>query len=647
MGGIRMTGLISGMDTESMVKELVKASSSKVDKVKQDKQKLEWKKEAWQGLNTQLYDFYKTELSAMKTNSTFKGKAATVSDSTKVSVKATAGAANGTHSVSVKQLASSAYLTGKNIKDSSATYTTQENANVNTKFSDMTGSENLIGKSITVTSDDGQSESFVLGQDGIESLADLNAKMQEKFGVESLSANFVDGKITFANGSAKTNEAGETTGHKYTIDAASSFGVSGEIDYKKGEDGNTDGMKLVSDSATTVPKTFGASDITGKTKLSDLGISVGTTFSVNGKDLVVDEGMTLSSFASELSKKGVNANYDEARGRFYVNASGTGSENDFDITVKSGNAGALDALGLDKNNGAKKIDAQDAIIDYNGVEYKGSSNTFDINGLSITAKSVTGKYDKTSGEFTEDSPIQVDVSADVDSAYKSIKNFVNKYNELIDKMNKLYNETNEGYDPLTDDERNALSDDQIEKWEEKAKVGLLRRDSTIGNLLSSMRTILNKGIEVTDKDGNTKTVSLASLGIVTGDYSEKGKLHILGDEDDPLYSAQENKLKAALADDASVFAQALAGTKDKPGIAFQMYDRLQTAMKKTESSSSLTFYNDISLKDEIEDKDDELDKWAEKLQKMEDKYYKQFGAMETAMAKLQEQQSYISQLMGM
>lgn len=508
MGGIRMTGLISGMDTESMVKELVKANSAKVDKVKQDKQKLEWKKEAWQDLNTQMYDFFRTELSAMKTNGTFRGKSASVNDSTKVSVSASSNAANGTHTVSVKQLASSAYLTGTELKDG-------------------------------------------------------------------------------------------------------------------------DNVRA------------------GNTKLTDMGIAAGTTISVRGQDFVVDDETTLSSLASGLSKLGVNANYDANRGRFYINATGTGSDKDFDLTIKSGTEDALELLGLDKEKGATKVDAQNAIIEYNGVEYDGSSNTFEINGLSITAKAVTGKYDKETKTFTDDTPLQIEVNADTDSMYKSVKNFVNKYNELIEKMNKYYNETNEGYDPLTDDERNALSDDQIEKWEEKAKVGLLRRDSTIGNLLSSMRSILNKGVEVTDKDGNTKTVTLSSLGIVTGDYSEKGKLHILGDEDDPLYSAQENKLKAALSSDAEVFAQALAGTKEKPGLAFQVYDRLNQAMKKTTTSSSLTFYNDISLKEEIEDKDEELDKWAEKLQKMEDKYYKQFGAMETAMAKLQEQQSYISQLMGM
>jgi len=504
-----MTGLISGMDTESMVKELVKANSTKLDKVKQDKQKLEWKKEIWQGLNTDIYNFYKGSLANLKTNGSFQTKSAKANDTTKVSVTAKSSAGNGTHTVSVKQLASSSYLTGAELK----------------------------------------------GADD---------KVRE-----------------------------------------------------------------------------------GDTKLTDLGIQEGTTFTIKGKDFVVDDTTTLKDLASGLSKLGVNANYDEARGRFYINSTDTGEANDINIAISNGTTDALDRLGLSVESGAKKIDAQDAIIEYNGVEYKGASNTFDINGLSITAKSVTGKYDKTTGTFTDDVPISISVTSDTQGMYDTIKKFVKDYNELIDKMNSYYNEDSEGYDPLTDDERDQLSETQIEKWEEKAKKGLLRRDSTINSLTSKMRDILNKGIEVTDKDGNTSRVTLASLGIVTGDYTEKGKLHILGDEDDETYSGQENKLKAALESKPEIFSQVFGGNKDNQGIGYQMYDYLSNAMKRTESSSSLTFYNDISMKKEIEDKDDEVDKWQEKLQKMEDKYYKQFSAMETAMAKLQEQQTYISQLMGM
>ena len=129
---MRMTGLASGMDTESMVKELVSASSEKVNKIKQKKQDVEWRKEIWSGLNTKIYNFYKTELSAFKTVSSYNAKKAVASDETKVSVSVGANASNGTHSVSVEQTASSAYLTGDNIKIKGNSYTRYNDAGLAT-----------------------------------------------------------------------------------------------------------------------------------------------------------------------------------------------------------------------------------------------------------------------------------------------------------------------------------------------------------------------------------------------------------------------------------------------------------------------------------------------------------------------------------
>ena len=175
---------------------------------------------------------------------------------------------------------------------------------------------------------------------------------------------------------------------------------------------------------------------------------------------------------------------------------------------------------------------------------------------------------------------------------------------------------------------------------------MLRRDETINNLLSSMRQILNTGIEVVDKDGNTKKYTLSTLGIVTGDYTENGKLHILGDADDPVYAGQTNTLKETLEKNPEIFSQIFAGSKENEGIGLQLYNSLNKAMSRSETSRSLTFYNDITLEKSIKEKDEDIDKWKVKLQKMEDKYYKQFTAMEKAMAEMQTQQSYLSSLMG-
>lgn len=638
MAGIRMTGLISGMDTESMVQELVQASSTKVDNVRKEKQLLEWKKEAWQDLNTKIYDLFKNELTALKTNSTYRGKKATVSDETKASVTAKSNAANGTHTVTVKQLASSAYLTGANIKAAGGTYSTYSSASAGTNFADMTDADgnslDLVGKTITIGNGNALGDlEFVLGgegENGVANLTELNKKLSETAGFEGLKASYVDGQIVFENTSASKAEDGTETGTVFTVESEA-LGLSGELNFKADEETGAV-TSLTGTSSLGYTKEFTSADITGSTKLADIGIAVGTSFSVNGKEFVVDDKTTMDSFAAGLSKLGVSASFDAKQGRFYINSSGSGAENDFNITSTSDTA--MDILGL--GAGSTKIDAKDAIIEYNGVEYTGSSNTFDVNGLSITAKAVS------------DSPMSIEVASNNDGAYDAIKNFVKKYNELIDEMNKLYDEKKTDYEPLTEEEKSQLSETQIEKWEEKAKQGLLRRDSTISSLLSSMRSILNSAITVTNDDGTTSRYTLASLGIVTGDYSEKGKLHILGDEDDPAYASETNKLKQMLEEQPDIFDDVFAGSTDNKGIGFKLYDKLSDAMSiKVGRSSAFTVYDNLSMDEEIDDFDDEIEKWEEKLKAMEDKYYDQFAAMESAMAKLQSQQSYISSLMGM
>ena len=452
MAGVRMTGLISGMDTESMVKELVSASSKKVDGIKQDKQKLQWKKEAWQSLNTKIYNFYKGPLASFKTNSTYKTKKAKSSDETKVSVSAGSASPSGSHSVSVKQLASSAYLTGANIKLGSNVYTTYAEAGNTTSFDDMTDSDGnslgLSGTTINIATDGGETMDIKLGgADGVKDLDALNAKLagDEKF--KSLKASFVDGKLTFTNSTEKTNEDGIKEGTVYTV-KSTALGIDGNVDFKKDPD-NADAVKLSGTVSARYEKQFAQSDISRTTRLTDIGIAEGTSFFVNDKEFVVGKETTLIDMADGLSKLGVSANFDQSQGRFYINATGTGSGHDFTFT--STDASALEKLGL--GAGAKKVDAQDAIIEYNGVEYRGDSNTFNLNGLTITANSVTGKYDKATGIFTDDSPINITVSNDTDGIYDSIKSFVKEYNSLIDEMNKLYNEDKTDYEPLTDEEK--------------------------------------------------------------------------------------------------------------------------------------------------------------------------------------------------
>ena len=235
---MRMTGLASGMDTESMVKELVIASSEKVNKIKQKKQDVEWRKEIWSGLNTKIYNFYKTELSAFKTVSSYNAKKAVASDETKVSVSVGANASNGTHSVSVEQTASSAYLTGDNIKIKGNSYTRYNDAGLATKFADMTDASgqnlSLAGQKISI-SDGTNTVEYELGgtgTDGVASLSELNEKLAREENFKGLSASIKDGKLTFTNTTAKTADDGSKSGTTYTV-KADALGIDGTVGYDK------------------------------------------------------------------------------------------------------------------------------------------------------------------------------------------------------------------------------------------------------------------------------------------------------------------------------------------------------------------------------------------------------------------------------
>lgn len=644
MAGIRLTGLASGMDTESLVTQLSEAYKMKVNNVEKDKTKLEWKKEAWASLNTKLMDFYKGALSTFKSISTYNAKSV-AGDLSGVKITAGSAAAIGTHKVQVTQTASSQMWTGKKLNTGTYTATSYENADASMKLSELKDSSghdigaSLSGASFKVGTGENAKEVIVsVGLDATvqDALDNINSQL-EGTGVE---ATFKDGKISLTNVSAtETTEmvdGKETT--KYTggesivittDDELSSkvFGLkqNEEISLKsKAEDVKASGTSSTEGFYKEIETT--GSTVTGSTKLTDLGIAEGTVIKVNGKDITVSATMTMSGLATEMAGTGINANYDEKQGRFYLSSKASGVENAF--TVEADDA-TLAALGLDLKEGdVGYIAAQDAKVIYNGVEYSQASNSFAINGLTIDATEV-GKEQTFS------------VANDVDGIFNKVKEFVKSYNTLIEEMNTLYSaERVKDYEPLTDEEKEAMSDDQIEKWEGIIKKSLLRRDDTISSLLSTMRTVLNKQVSVTNADGTTTNYSLASFGVETGIYSEKGKLHILGDPDDPDYADKTDKLKAALANNGD----ALAKTFNE--IGSELYSKFQTAMKSSELSSALTFYNDKQIDDELEEYDEKIDTLEDKLLKEEDKYYKQFAAMEAAMAKLQSQQSYVAQLFG-
>lgn len=284
----------------------------------------------------------------------------------------------------------------------------------------------------------------------------------------------------------------------------------------------------------------------------------------------------------------------------------------------------------EKKKYATKIDGQDAEITLNGVSYTNSKNTFEINGLTITAQQ----------ETTE--PITLTTTEDTDGIYDMIKNFFTEYNKLVNEMSTLYNaDSSKGYDPLLSEEKAELADSEIEEWEKKIKDSILRRDSTLRDVNDAIKTVMMKGATV-----NGKTMYLSDFGINTLGYfkaadNEKGAYHINGDKDDSAVATENDDLRAMIAADPDTV------TKFFSSLSENLHNELADKMKSVkDTSSAFTVYNDKTLKAEYDDYKDRIKKEETKLNDLMDKWYAKFSAMETALAKLQSKNNAVSGMFG-
>lgn len=482
--GIQFTGLASGLDTQSIVADLMKVERTKVESIEKDKTRVEWTKSAWSELNTKMYSFYKGDLFSFKSYGSYNQKSITSSNESVVKINDGSKATNGVHTIDINSMAKGSFLTGSKLADDVTSSTT---------IGELAG---------------------------------------------------ISGSVTL---NIKTN----------TSDV---FDASNEI---------------------TVSDTDTISDVL--TKINDLGLDLNTSFDNTFKTMFLSSTETGQDVQLSMTGNGdPNAN------------------------------AVLTALGFTlAGDNAVGSTGSDASFDYNGTTFASASNEVTINGLNFDILAETGSSN-------------IVVNTDTEAVYESIKSFINSYNELIVEMGiKLDADSARGYDPLTSDEKSAMTDDEIETWETKIKNSLLKNDTTLSSIRNEMRSILtvSSGLDTSDLSYNF----LSELGIVTGNYTEKGMLHIEGDSDDPLYSTSDNKLKEALENDIEGVSEFFAN------LGQHLYDQMYERMKSTTLSSSLTFYNDKMMDTKMDDYDDDIARLEERLAAVEERYYKQFTAMEQAI----------------
>ena len=278
------------------------------------------------------------------------------------------------------------------------------------------------------------------------------------------------------------------------------------------------------------------------------------------------------------------------------------------------------------NTKAKKVDGEDAEIWLNGVQYTGSSSTFTINNLTIEALATTGNDE-----------ISITTSTDTQGIYDKVKDFLTEYNNIINEMTKLYNaDSSKGYDPLTDDEKDSMSDKEIEKWETKIKDSLLRNDSTLNGVMSAMTSAMSQAVEIDGKKYSLSSFGIHTLGYLNAADNEQNAYHIDGDEDDTNTSGNADKLMKAISEDPDTIMQFMQK------VATNLYTAIGDKMKATSLSSSFTIYNDKKMTTQYSDYTKLIKEWETKISDKEDYYYKKFSSMESALTKLNSTQSSLS-----
>ncbi len=266
--------------------------------------------------------------------------------------------------------------------------------------------------------------------------------------------------------------------------------------------------------ATAGDATVAISQITNTTKLSDIGATADEDgnykFSINGVDFSFTGDTTVNDMMKKVnaSTAGVKMTYSSLDNAFSITASKYGVDSAVDIDDK-GQSNLLSSIGLKSGTLTK---GENLEVEINGKVYQSNGNTIEADGSTFT---ISGNA-KVGEEFT------ISIGKDTSAIKDLIKDFVKEYNQLVEDVYKYLDEKPEkDYYFLTDSDKEDLdlTEKQEEKWEEKAKKGLLYHDSVTSTVMTGLRTALMGSVE--GLDGNV--FSLSSMGLKTSsDYSKHG-----------------------------------------------------------------------------------------------------------------------------
>ncbi|MBB6453619.1 flagellar hook-associated protein 2 [Salirhabdus euzebyi] len=604
MSSMRIGGLASGMDIDQLVNDLMKAERMPLQKLQQDQMWLTWQRDAYREANALLFDLDSLAFNSTLTE-TFKTKSVSSSNEGLVSISAGASAANGVHTIENATVASAASnvsgtISGATKIDPTKSLFEQRALFGNTAFAnEETGGiwekKTFTNADIAVTQ---EKDTFKLQKGALNVTAG-----------ETIEVHDSDGNLLKA----------------YTIVTDPNQTLTENDVYVNA---NTGDLKFGENLAE-------GSSIKGKL-YEHYYLSFGiTTYDSNGNpieddpdnpnsrfDFEIDGTTTLNNLMSQISnsKVGVSAFYDTFSDKLSFQRKQTGDLNTSGKEMQFSGSFLTDVLNLDEAN---ETGGTNATFTIDGLTTSRASNTFTISGVTYTLK----------GNIPAGTKVSVSVQNDTEKAVENIKDFVKKYNELIDKMNGMLREERyRSYKPLTEDQKKDMSDNEIELWEERAKSGLLRNDSILSSAISGMRSAFYSVIETNDDFKH-----LSEIGITTtSNYLEGGKLQI-----------NESKLRQAMSDSPDAVQKLFSNsaTGDSRGILNRVRDSIKDTMGRIEEKAGKSTHTlqQYSMGRRLDDMNDRITRFEDRMIQVEDRYWRQFTAMEQAINRMNSQSMYLSQ----
>ena len=675
----RLMGMSSGMDTDLIIQQTLKMHQFRIDNQLRSRRLIEWRQQTHNSIRNEITNLRQTFMSNLSPRSllnrnAFNATTSSVSgaNSAAVTIRTNAGSPLGNFQINgVKQLAQGAHLaTTAGVSGTNSGFASSArlgDMDFNGSKIDWTheggtvrvGNENIKiekhGSNWTFTNNAGDDITAAVNWNGSGPLtisaggtsrtlnwdAANNRFMEDRAGVFASEFTISDGEggtrpVTVT----ATKGAGDTWSFSSSVGTAS-LNENGEIVVRIGAGANARDEVVGAWDATA--QTIGGADLEQQTQLA-VQLAGETRLTFNTRDgapsdsdvtVTISANDTLSEMMTRInSSAGVSMSYDRLSDRFTLETSLSSGSNPADARLtassESGNFFSL----ISGQTAPTFENGQEAVAFINGEEVRSNTNTFDFRGVGITLNSTFNAGFDPNDTTTQGSAVSVTLTRDATPVVETIKDFINSYNTIISRLEGLLSERKTGneasYRPLTDEEKQGMSDRQIEEWEAIARKGILRNDSGIQNLVSNLRRSFFEEIEGLG-------ISASQIGLTTGSFFDGTGGQIMIDEE---------RLRAAIERDpdmvANIFTRIDNSGPQPRGVGLlHKIDGLMRDFVNTNQSQSLR-----NLEASLQRTNEQIERMTARMHAEEDRLYKQFAAMETALSKLQSQGDWFASMLG-